>query len=361
VVRAIAPAKPLGACDHDDFEMKGGLLHMPRAFVVKTVSRDVPTYVIPGVFASLKTGKARIGWSYQDDLDLRVLREKVVAGQWDDLSKAEQDAWACHRFLDDVSTGDYLVYPHQEQYGKLCIALVTGDYQYSGDDDSLNGDFRSLRPCRLLTTSPVDRYDEIVPPLIRRKIGLQGRFYELYDVELLMSLIENLPRAGKAAAGGAAPRVKRVFGSFADRASKLIGTEFPAHDFSRIFLRELLEAMGYAVKVQEGPTEYGADLIVTIGDDFLPREFTVGIQAFCYEGEISRESLLVKLNQLKEGWCKNQLNYGALVTTGFCGQAGEKLIEEHNKQNPERRVRLIDGKRLAGLFFRHFEPPQDIP
>ena len=41
---------------------------MPRAFVVKTSDDQWP---ISGVFEELKKGRARIGWSYQDDLDLR--------------------------------------------------------------------------------------------------------------------------------------------------------------------------------------------------------------------------------------------------------------------------------------------------
>ena len=50
-----------------------------RAFVVKTASPTVPGYVMPGVWESLKEGKARIGWSYAETLDLRALQAKRQA------------------------------------------------------------------------------------------------------------------------------------------------------------------------------------------------------------------------------------------------------------------------------------------
>ena len=34
-----------------------------RAFVVKAISTEVPTYSIPGVYEELRKGRARIGWS----------------------------------------------------------------------------------------------------------------------------------------------------------------------------------------------------------------------------------------------------------------------------------------------------------
>jgi hypothetical protein len=328
---------------------------MVRAFVIKSVSPDVsPT----GVFDSLRIGKARIGWSYRADLDLRALRERVRTQKWSQVSPEEQDAWACHRFLDDVSVGDYLVYPHQPKYGKFCIAEVTGEYGYLSEEESIDGDFRSFRPCKLLTPQPIDRYDEIVPPRIRNKLGLQGRFYELYDIDLLRGLLGQIASSGRIDRGTAVPRIKRIFDSIAHTVSELIQQEFPRHDFSRIFLKELFEAMGYSVLLQEGPSEHGADLVVTVGDELLPRQFTVGVQAFSYEGEISISALRSKLKQLHGGWEKNHLDFGVLITTGRCRE-GKKIIEESNKAKPERLVRLIDSEQLASILINHFDIRSD--
>ena len=47
---------------------------LPRVYVVKTTDEGEP---IPDVFKELKDGQARIGWSYRDDLDLRLIQKKV--------------------------------------------------------------------------------------------------------------------------------------------------------------------------------------------------------------------------------------------------------------------------------------------
>ena len=60
---------------------------MPAAYVVKTVAEGQP---FPGVFGELKAGRARIGWSYQDNLDLRLLLGRIEQGE--QLNEDERDA-----------------------------------------------------------------------------------------------------------------------------------------------------------------------------------------------------------------------------------------------------------------------------
>ena len=93
---------------------------MEKAYIIKTVSPDVPGYSIPGVWDSLRKGKARIGWSYEDHLDLRKIQQKVHTGQI--LTQDEHKAWRCRAFLEDISNDDYLLYPHQPRYGFFAIA-----------------------------------------------------------------------------------------------------------------------------------------------------------------------------------------------------------------------------------------------
>jgi hypothetical protein len=113
--------------------------------------------------------------------------------------------------------------------------------------------------------------------------------------------------------------------------------------------------MGYPTVLQEGPSELGADLVVTVGSDLLPRQFTVGVQVFAYEGEVSTEELNRKLLQLEEGWGDNELDYGVLLTTGSCGSAGADLVAQHNRDNPKHLVLLLDGKQVSRLFLEHFD------
>ncbi len=330
---------------------------MPNAFVVRTSNREVPGFVIPGVFKSLRAGRARIGWSYRDDLDLRQITERARRGEWNALTKELQDAWYCHGFLDRVGLNDYLLYPHQDKYGKFCIVQVTGAYEYSPESESVDGDFRSFRTCRMLTDEAIDWYDEIVPPTIRARLGLPRRFYQITDHPLFERLLDVLPQAGKIESGPdiAYRRIQTVLGEMRDAVAEQVQRAFPRHDLSRLFCEELFTRMGYQCEVLEGAGDRGSDLVVTISDELLPREFVVGVQVASYSGEVSVDELRKKVEQLENGWDVNHLNFGVILTTGICGEAGFRFIQEHNAANPNRLLRLIDARVLGALVLRVFD------
>jgi hypothetical protein len=56
-----------------------------------------------------------------------------------------------------------------------------------------------------------------------------------------------------------------------------------------------------------------------------------------------------KLEQLLKGWDANHLESGALILTGKCGPEARQVVEDHNKQNPAHKVKLLDGPDLARL------------
>lgn len=330
---------------------------MPNAFVVKAISRDLPTYTVPGVFESFHRGKARIGWSYADDLDLRPIAVAVARREWAVLSAAQQDAWRCHGFLDRVSIRDYLVYPHQPAYGKFSIVQVTGEYDYAPADDSLDEDFRSFRPCTLVTATPIDWNDQIVPPKIKTRLGLQGRFYQLYDFALFDEIVKGKDLAGTVEPRDLTKRLARFFEALSPMLREKLVEYFPQKDLSWL-CEDLFSLMGHSVVLQEGPLERGSDLLVTVGSELLPRQFVVGVQVFAYSGEIAANALAAKLLQLLSGCDENRLDYGALVTTGACGDVGAQLIAQHNKANPTRLVVLIDSTSLSHLFLRYYDVPK---
>jgi hypothetical protein len=156
------------------------------AFVVRTEFADPES--ASQFWKSLQMGTARIGWSYRDDLDLKNIVEINNQGHWSSLNIEQQDAWRCHGFVDRAMPGDHLFYPNVPEYGKfVLVKLAYGDYSLLDPNQSINGDFRSARPCELATPVPILRSDQIVHPWLRRRLSLQGRFYELYDKEAVDS------------------------------------------------------------------------------------------------------------------------------------------------------------------------------
>ena len=153
--------------------------------------------------------------------------------------------------------------------------------------------------------------------------------------------------------------IERIYDKIRENLPNVISREFGGADLSRKFCRQLFERMGYSIDqivVQEGPTEFGSDVVVTIGDPLLPREFRIGIQVFSYKKTVEESDFGSKLKQLLEGWDQNSLDYGALLTTGRCSKEARELLSRHNQNEPKQLVRLIDGDEFADLFLQYFPP-----
>lgn len=273
---------------------------MPAVYVVKTVHLGQP---FPGVFDELKAGRARIGWSYEDNLDLRVLHDKIEQGK--PLDEDQQDAKRCLGFLTRVKPEDYLIYPHQPDRGQFSVVQVKGEYDYSTQKDGLEEDFRSFRPCLLKTPNPVDMYDEIVPSQLRQRLGRPGRFSEVYDTSALFIFLDHLPEQGRLQDDSNRASVNRIHDGLRKKLPEAIHREFSRADLSRRFCAELFERMGYSpekVKVQEGPAEAGSDVVVDVNHPLLPNEFRIGVQVFSSRGTVEEWYLRSKLEQLLGGW-----------------------------------------------------------
>ena len=330
---------------------------MPAAYVVKTVDEGQP---FPGVFDELKAGRARIGWSYQDTLDLRLLVSRIEQGAH--LNQDERDAKRCLGFLTKVESEDYLLYPHQPVRGQFSVVQVTGEYDYSTDKDGLDGDFRSFRPCLLKTPEPVDMYDEIVPSQLRHRLGRPGRFSQVSDTSSLFIFLEASPEERRQQGDSNRASLRRIHNELRGKLPEALHREFSRADLSRRFCDELFKRMGYTPHIQEGPAEAGSDVVVEVNNPLLPGEFRIGVQVFSYQGTVEEPALQSKLEQLLGGWEDNSLDYGVLLTTGRCSEAAVAALHDHNKhnkENPKRLVRLIEGDELADLFLKYF-PPGDL-
>ena len=331
---------------------------MPRVFVVRAV--DHSGQPVPGVFRELEAGRARIGWSYEDKLDLRLIRKKIDQGE--PLDDEEQDARMCLGFLTRVNPTDFLLYPHQPVRGQFAVVQVNGEYDYSTREDGLNEDFRSFRPCCLFTSDPVALRDEIVPSQLQHRLGCPGRFSKVYTTEPFFKFLEDLPNRGQLRDEPnkvSKVALRRIHNALREKLPDVLQSEFTKADLSRQFCRELLKRMGYNPKVQEGPREAGSDVVVDIQHPFLPGEFRVGVQVFSYRGTVEESDFRDKLDQLLRGWKENSLDYGVLLTTGRCSEDAVETLRDHNRKNSEHLVRLIDGNDVADLFLKYF-PPDDL-
>ena len=317
-----------------------------HSYVVKTIIRGDSQDLARKLFESLQKGSARIGWSWLDNLDL----SQIISGNWNEFDGNQQDAWYCHGFIDRAQIGDLLFYPNVPEFGKFSVAKITGEYRFLSADESLDGDFRSARNCELLTKRPVSKSDEIVAPVLRARLDLRGRFYQLYADEEIADFLNRLPEAGTATADISATLEKMLEEAAKSMESKW-SRMFPQKDLSKV-LAQLLMDRGDTVEYKEGPGERGADLIVSMENEFLREPILIGVQVGSYEDKVWPNKVVEKLNQLLSGWKDNKLNYGALVLAGKCEDDAQAVINEHNKNNPDKKVILLDGRDLALLALR---------
>ena len=245
---------------------------MPRAFVVKTLDDGWP---IPGVLEELRAGRARIGWSSRDDQDLRLIQEKVDRGE--PLNKAQQKAKRCLGFLTRIFPEDYLLYPHQPDKGQFCVVRVTDEYDYSAEEDRLDGNFRSFRPCELITVEPVAMYDEIVPSKLRHRLGVPGRFSEISNLNPLFVFLNALPEAGSIQDDSNRASTRRIHTELRNQLPDILHREFSRADLSRKLCSDLFERMGYSFVVQEGSADAGSDVVVTVSDPSCPIRLRYGL------------------------------------------------------------------------------------
>ncbi len=331
-----------------------------QVWVVRT-THEGTGQPVEGVFDELCRGRARIGWSSYDNQDLRKIDRKIRNGE--NLTPAEgggrKGAKRCLPFLTKVQERDLLLYPHQPERDLFSIVQVTtGEYGY---DAGLDEDFRSVRPCKLIPGSPVNMRDGIVIASLRDRLGKPSRI-SLVDATgyayPLKYLLDNLPtKAGKTQDSSGLEAIDRIRDMLREGLPDTIRQEFNGAALSRQLCHQLFERMGYVHNVQEGPGEAGADIVVTVDDTLLPDEgCRVGVQVFAFGGSVHEGSLKGKLNQLLAGWETNGLDYGVLLTTGTPTNEALAVLVAHNKENPERHVKLIDGNMLADLFLKHFPP-----
>ena len=322
-------------------------------FVVKTTNDyGEPN---PGVFNELEAGNARIGWSWQDNQDLRVINLALENGE--PLDEHQQAAKRCIGFLTQPQIGDYLLYPHQPERNTFSVVQVVGDYDYDDADGGIDGDFRSFRPCGVFAPN-VDMYDQIVPAQLRYRLGIRSRFSRVSDTRPFDSFKRDWDagKSGQLQDDSNTVRIRRIHNRLRNGLPDALRMEFTQADLSRRFCPELFERMGFTFEVQEGPNEAGSDLVVTVGNPLINGESRIGVQVFAYEGEVSAADFRQKLEQLVNGWETNNLDFGALLTTASCGDEIVGILDEHNRNNPDRQIKLIDGDALADLFLQYFAP-----
>lgn len=266
--------------------------------------------LVASLFDELKAGRARFGWSYHDDLDLTLIKQRLEAG--DPLSEPQREAWSKAKFLLGLQSDDLLVYINMPSYGECTIVKVDGNYDFSHLWNS-EPDFRHVVACTYIAT--FNRNNDVVPPLLRARLKLMGASYRIHCRDEVQELLETLHsgRSGRSAQERLFEGMDQVIAEAVVHLQK----NGPRHALEKLVM-DLFSSTG--LNVNKGPDRNGADLEITVprqptGIPGIVRDELCAVQVKSYTGAIDvggRDAI----DDLKRAFAsKESYSCGLIVTT----------------------------------------------
>ena len=302
------------------------------------------------IFASLTQGEARFGWSYIETADQRSLDGRVRRHGWNTLSEDEQNCF--HDFLLRVGCGDYVVHINVPAWGQCTMARVTGDYDWRYDDEDFNHRF----PVDSKSVCTFNRSDTMVPPALRARLSLQGRWWTIYTEPEFTDLLMRLKLG--ATPGPSSPdsdlmHLQRNFQPHLSRIVRTIQETLPGSALEP-FVQRVFERVPNVKEVtrKQGRADLGADLIVIFEVGPIPGLIqTLVVQVKSYSGQHVDTGAVEDVRRAFQQY--QEATMGLIVSTAAESSLGldrelDKLREESGKP-----VSLLIGDELAAFFLRY--------
>ncbi|TKJ29515.1 hypothetical protein CEE39_09050 [bacterium (candidate division B38) B3_B38] len=302
---------------------------MPKEYTIYAVKVIQPweedsSYWIPLIYEEIKQGRARFGWGYYDEADVRKIKEKADRQEWKHLDKKEISTWSHAGFLLNIIPEDYFIYINMPEYGKCSIVKITGDYNYSEVwDKDKKEDFRHFLPCEFIYT--FDRNSDIVHPYLRRRLGLQGAWYRIYakkEFEELLVVLHKEDEGKKAK-----DRLEEEINPRLLEISQKVSRTFPGKNLENLLL-DVFKKVPNIKDARKGPDVNGADLEVEFesGLDIsgLQKIEVCAVQVKSYEGEMSNTDAIEDI--------KRAFNSNMSYTCGFIVSTASEMTEDFEKE-----------------------------
>jgi len=222
------------------------------------------------VYASLKKGISRYGWSCIKNADMIKLNEKG----WENLKKKEKECFVW--FLLDIEKGDWIIHVNVPEWGKCTAGKVIETYKWDEKpnkigvgDYSENGDFRHTFKLDINSIIEFDRNDSNITPYVSRRLKLQGSHWRIYETEQFIRSINNLKKNVLKTNSNVEyglyylkEDIKPSLGNIADSVQK----NHPGKNLEEllsIIFKKIPNVISVNINGSGFGTDYGADLIIT--------------------------------------------------------------------------------------------------
>ena len=238
-----------------------------------------------------------------------------------------------YRFCHEVKIGDYVVYPAKNDR-MIYLGVVEGPYYY----DAAEPVFRQKRKVKWIKT-------------VQRTSFSQGALYEVgsaltfftirnfaddFIAALDKDFDKNPTLPGTDPTVG--PTADEIIQSTKDFILKELYHQLKGYDLED-FVGNLLEAMGYRVKLSPHGGDSGVD-IEAYKDELPPR---ILVQVKSTDGDIKEQTIMSLKGAMREG------DYGLFVTLSHYTKNAQKYLSN----TPI--IRGIDGDELVGLVLKYYD------
>ena len=238
-----------------------------------------------------------------------------------------------YRFCHEVKIGDYVVYPAKNDR-MIYLGIVEGPYYY----DAAEPVFRQKRKVKWIKA-------------VQRTSFSQGALYEVgsaltfftirnFADDFIAALDKDFDK--KPTVQGTDPTVgptaDEIIQSTKDFILKELYHKLKGYDLED-FVGNLLEAMGYRVKLSPHGGDSGVD-IEAYKDELPPR---ILVQVKSTDGDIKEQTIMSLKGAMREG------DYGLFVTLSHYTKNAQKYLSN----TPI--IRGIDGDELVGLVLKYYD------
>lgn len=238
-----------------------------------------------------------------------------------------------YRFYHEVKEGDYVVYPSKMDR-KINIGIVEGPYYFDPDEVK----YPQKRKVKWIKSLPRTAFSQGA----LHEIGSALSFFTVknYAYEFIEALNDDFGKhpildEADTTVGATADEIIQ---STKDFILKELYHQLKGYDLED-FIGNLLEAMGYRVKLSPHGGDSGVD-IEAYKDELPPR---ILVQVKSTDGDIKEQTIMSLKGAMREG------DYGLFITLSHYTKNAQKYLAN----TPI--IRGIDGDELVGLVLKYYE------
>ena len=287
----------------------------------------------------LKGGVIAIGWKAIGDLSLlpadREAMKAIYAKAYPDDPKGSipTGVGMLYRFFHEIKEGDYVVYPSKMDR-RINIGVVTGPYYFDPKEEK----YPQKRNIKWLKSLPRTAFSQGALHEIGSALSLFTVRNYAYDfIDALNDDFGKHPILDETDTTVGAT-ADEIIQSTRDFILKELYHRLKGYDLED-FIGNLLEAMGYRVKLSPHGGDSGVD-IEAYKDELPPR---ILVQVKSTDGDIKEQTIMSLKGAMREG------DYGLFVTLSHYTKNAQKYLAN----TPI--IRGIDGDELVGLVLKYYD------